>query len=94
MNEKKNITIEIEILKCGQPHSYGNSEFEFLLTVDGMNNYEVEKYCTEILRHKRQTFSEWQAGKANCQVYYEGYYVFEKVGDKQYRYYCLEPYCD
>ena len=36
MNKRK-ITLEIETIKAGQPRRYADSEYEFILTADGMS---------------------------------------------------------
>lgn len=93
MNNRK-ISIEIETLRAGQPRRYADSEYEYILTVDGMSEFEAKKYCTEILQPCKQTKQEWIEGKDSADVYFLGYYTFEKIGDNKYRYYMLRPFCD
>lgn len=94
MSNKK-ITIEIEVIRNGQPRPYADSYYEYILTVDGMSEFEVKAYCTKILRPCRQTFEEWNKDKNNsASVYFGGYYRFEKIGDNKYKYFKLEPFCD
>lgn len=94
MSNIRKISIEIETLKSGQPRPYADSEYEYILTVEGMSEFEVERYCTTMLRHCRNTYQKWQENKGDPSVYFGGYYTFEKLGDGEYRYFKLEPYCD
>ena len=93
MNNKK-ITLEIETIRNGQPRPYADSYYEYILTVDGMSEFDVKSYCTKILRPCRQTYKEWNEGKNNPNVYFGGYYRFEKIGDNKYKYFSLRPFCD
>lgn len=91
MNKRK-ITLEIETVKAGRPRPYADHEYEFILTVNGMNGFEVKQYCTRVLRPCKQTHSEWD--KNNIASYFAGYYRFEKIGENQYKYFVTIPYCD
>lgn len=90
MNKRK-ITLEIETVKAGQPRPYADHEYEFILTVNGMNEIEVKQYCTRVLRPCKQTYGEWD--KQNMDSYFAGYYRFIKVGENQYKYFVTIPYC-
>lgn len=93
MSNRK-IIIEIETLQSGQPRPYADSKYEYILTVDGMTEFEVKAYCTNVLRPCCQTYHEWYEGKNNAAVYFGGYYSFEKIEDNKYKYFKLEPFCD
>lgn len=93
MSNRK-ITIEIETIRSGQPRPYADSYYEYILTVDGMAEFEVKEYCTKILKPCCQPYAKWVAEKNNAAVYFGGYYNFEKIADNKYRYYKLEPFCD
>lgn len=92
MKTKK--VIEITTLKYGQPRPYADSEYLFELEVEEMSEFEVMLYCTKVLRRCSQTNEEWQAGMQDANVYFNGYFTFNKVGENKYRYFVLEPYTD
>ncbi|MBR6523483.1 MAG: hypothetical protein IKT39_02590 [Clostridia bacterium] len=94
MNKTRKITIEIETIRAGQPRPYADSEYEYILTVEGMNEGEVEYYCKTILRSCRNTYQTWSENKNDASVYFGGYYKFDKLEDGKYRYFKLEPFCD
>ena len=94
MNNRK-ITIEIETIRAGQPRRYADSEFEYILTVEGMSEFDVKRYCTKVLRPKSYEYAEWLKEKnESAGVYFAGYYTFSKIEDNKYRYYAKEPFCD
>lgn len=71
------------------------SEYEFILTADGMSEFEVKAYCTRILRPCKQTAEKWNKEKReSADIYFGGYFTFKKIGENQYKYYVLEPFCD
>lgn len=93
MSNRK-ITIEIETIRSGQPRPYADSYYEYILTVEGMSEFDVKAYCTRILSPCGQTHGEWYEGKNNAATYFAGYYTFEKIGDNKYRYLRVSPFCD
>ena len=94
MNNKRKFSVEIETIKSGQPRPYADSEYEYILTVDGMTEFEVELYCKFILRSCKSTYQKWCENKNDPSIYFGGYYKFEKLEGGKYRYYKLEPFCD
>lgn len=90
--EKQTIKIEIETLKYGQPRAYADSEYEFIVKVDGMNEYNVKIFCTQVLYPCSQSIMQWD--KEDPGSYFSGYYSFEKIEDNVYKYYVFRPYCD
>lgn len=90
--ENQKITIEIQTVRYGQPRAYADSEYEFIVKVDGMNEYNVQTYCTQVLYPCSQTIMQWD--KEDPGSYFSGYYSFEKVKDNVYKYYVFRPYCD
>ena len=93
----REIIINIETIRNGQIRKYGESEYEYILDVKGMNNYEVKKYCTMILQQCRQTFKEWkEGGKDNANIHFGGYYKFEAIektsyNEGKYKYFVHSP---
>jgi Lar family restriction alleviation protein len=95
MNNVKKINMKNEKIREGQPRPYADSEYEFIIKADGMTEFEIKKYCMAILEPCSQTYEEWMKDKNNsADVYFRGYYEFEKLSDGRYRYYVLSPYCD
>lgn len=90
----RKITIEIETVRSGQPRPCADSEYEYILTIEGMSEFEVERYCTTILRSCKNTYQTWSENKNDPSIHFGGYYRFEKLEDGKYRYYVLQPYCD
>ena len=84
-------------MRSGQIRKYGDSEYEYELEVEGMNDFEVKKYCTMILQQCNQTYQEWNDGrKDNANVYFRGYYKFEQTekidfNKGKYKYFVHSP---
>lgn len=93
MSNRK-IVIEIETVRAGQPRRYADSEYEYILTVEGMSEFEVKRYCTSVLQPKNFPYGEWCKNKENAATYFAGYYMFENLGNGKYKYYVKEPFCD
>ena len=92
---KRNIKIEVDTIQYGQPRPYADSTYKFILTVEGMSEWDVLQYCREILYPKKQTFKEWDEKKyESADVYFGGYYTFEKIDQNKYKYFVFEPFCD
>jgi hypothetical protein len=83
----------IETVKSGQPRPYADSEYKYILTVEGMDDDEIKFYRQNCLKQCSQTFEQWNEGKASYDVYFRGYYRFSKTKPGKYEYFVLEPYC-
>ena len=94
LNPCRKISMEIEILRSGQPRPYADSEYEYELTVDGMFAHEVKSYCMYVLCACNQDYETWLAGQSSAATYFAGYYKFSKTGENKYHYYVLKPFCD
>jgi hypothetical protein len=91
MNELTKV-LKIKTLKCGQPRPYADSEYEYEIEVDGMNEFEVKQYCTKVLNPCNQTQAQWDTHDANS--YFQGYYTFYKIDENCYKYTKHVPFCD
>ena len=89
---ERTIILKIKTLRNGQPRPYADSFYEYEIEAEGMNEFDVERYCTRILRPCTQTINEWD--KSNADSYFVGYYTFSKIGENKYKYFKLEPYTD
>ena len=92
--KKNEYSLRVSVFKDGQPRPYADSEYEYEIEAENLNEYEVERFCKEYLYPCRQTYAQWTKGKENMSVYFAGYYVFEQVGENKYRYYVNMPFCD
>lgn len=91
---KRTYKIEVETIKSGQPRPYADSEYEYIVQTEGMSDWMVERFCTCVLRPCNKTYSQWSSKTGDASTYFIGYYNFEKISEKTYKYYVREPYDD
>lgn len=76
----------------GEIRKYGDSEYEYELEVEGMNEFDIKRYCNYILEQCHQTYQEWIDGRdEDANIHFRGYYIFEKIGESKYRYFVHSP---
>ena len=92
--KKNEYSLRVSVFKDGQPRPYADSEYEYEIEAENLNEYAVKRFCKEYLRPCRQTYAQWVEGKENASVYFAGYYVCEQVEENKYRYYVKMPFCD
>ena len=85
--------MEIETLAYGQSRPYADSEYKYIITTNGMSEYDVERYCTKVLKPCSQSYKQWKNPKSPG-VYWYGYYTFNQLEDNKYQYYVRVPYAD
>jgi len=86
---EKVINIKIKVIREGQERPYADSKYEYEIETEDMNDFDVQKFCTKVLKPCSQARSEWNQGFSDS--FFKGYYTFEKLGKNKYRYFVLKP---
>ena len=92
MQNERQFTLKIKTLRYGQPRAYADSDYEYEIEAEGINEFEVKQYCTKVLQQCSQTSEQWD--KHNADSYFRGYYVFSKISENNYKYHVHQPFCD
>ena len=91
----KTINYEFEVteIRYGQERPYGDSYYEYVVKTS-LPEAITKKFCTKVLYPSELSKEQWKQRNGDLNVYFAGYYTFEKISDNEYRYVAMRPFCD
>ena len=83
---------KVETIREGQIARYDDSVYEYIITSES-DPSTVKRFCRTFIHPARLSKKEWDESQSPSD-HFAGYYIFDCLGNNQYRYFVFEPYCD
>lgn len=94
----RNYNFKVEALEAGQRRPYGDSYYSYIVedvSEHELTEMEVKAFCTAVVKPAKYSQAEWLklTQKYNPDVHFSNYYsVFEKIGERKYKYVVVSSY--